>query len=392
MEKIPKNPLLSCASFEKTQGEDLPSVLDVGAAQYVNRGSLALALVFRHMELMAGEEVLLPAYHCIAMVEPLLWAGGTPVFYKIREDLSPDLQDVESRITPATRALVVPHYFGFHQDTAVIRRFCDSHGLLMIEDCAHAFFGRIHGHPIGFFGDYAIGSAWKFFPVSEGACVVSSRHDLSGLVLQEGGWFFEAKSLFNTLEYALEYDRLGRLNTLVRGMMGLKNRVWNMRATHPPSGGTSGQSATETPGGFTGFEGRRVFQKNSRWSQWVMSRTSVPRLVGHRRANYLRLSERLGKVAGCRPLFSQLPEGVAPQVFPLVMEEPEVVFPKLKQAGVPVIRFGEYLWGGMTRGLCAVSENYSRRVFQLPCHQDLTQVELDWMSDQMLQALPGGGA
>jgi len=55
-----------------------------------------------------------------------------------------------------------------------------------------------------------------------------------------------------------------------------------------------------------------------------------------------------------------------PQVFPLLIDAPERVFPVLKKAGVPVIRFGEYLWEGMEPGTCPVSMDLSRRVFQLP--------------------------
>ncbi len=107
----------------------------------------------------------------------------------------------------------------------------------------------------------------------------------------------------------------------------------------------------------------------------------------NRRENYLKLLSRLGNLPGCRPLFGTLPEGVVPYVFPLVMENPEKVFPRLKEEGVPVIRFGEYLSEDMEKGLCRVSEDYSRRVFQFPCHQDLKPEELEWMMNKIEEAL-----
>jgi hypothetical protein len=87
----------------------------------------------------------------------------------------------------------------------------------------------------------------------------------------------------------------------------------------------------------------------------------------------------LGDLPGCRPLFGALPEGVVPQVFPLVFDAPERAFAPLKRAGVPIIRFGEYLWKGMDPGTCPASLELSRRVFQFPCHQELEDAELDWM-------------
>jgi len=63
----------------------------------------------------------------------------------------------------------------------------------------------------------------------------------------------------------------------------------------------------------------------------------------------------------------------------LLVEEPEKFFRPLKNHGVPVIRFGEFLWKGMDVNICSVSTSLSKKVFQFPCHQELTAAELDWM-------------
>ena len=256
-----------------------------------------------------------------------------------------------------------------------IRAFCDVHRLILIEDCAHTFFGRFAGQPPGYYGDYVIGSAWKFFSVDEGACVVSSRGKLSGTSTKQGGLFFELKSFLNTLEYAVAYERLGRLNRSVRWMLGLKDRLWS-RVKSKPEQTVGNMHELENT---TGFDGNRIRFAGTRISRLIIEGVSKSRIVRNRRENYSRLFSGLGHLPGCRPLFDVLPDEVVPHVFPLVMEHPETVFPLLKAAGVPVIRFGEYLWEGMEKGLCPVSENYSRRVFQFPCHQDLKPRELDWM-------------
>jgi hypothetical protein len=94
-----------------------------------------------------------------------------------------------------------------------------------------------------------------------------------------------------------------------------------------------------------------------------------------------------GATSGCRPLFSSLPESVIPQVFPLLIDEPERVFNLLRSQGMPIIRFGEFPWPDMSKTLCTVSTDLSRRVFQFPCHQDLLPKELDWMIDTLHKAL-----
>ena len=75
-----------------------------------------------------------------------------------------------------------------------------------------------------------------------------------------------------------------------------------------------------------------------------------------------------------------------PQVFPLVFDKPERAFPLLKLAGVPIIRFGEYLWEGMDASTCPVSMQLSRCVFQFPCHQELTDEDVSWMIERIRNA------
>ena len=51
---------------------DAPSVLQTGEVKYVTRGNIAIALALTHAGIGAADQVLLPAYHCIAMVEPVV--------------------------------------------------------------------------------------------------------------------------------------------------------------------------------------------------------------------------------------------------------------------------------------------------------------------------------
>jgi hypothetical protein len=92
-------------------------------------------------------------------------------------------------------------------------------------------------------------------------------------------------------------------------------------------------------------------------------------------------------IPGCRPLFPDLPEGVFPYVFPLITDKPERKFPALKNAGVPVIRFGEFLWEGMEATTCPTSVDLSRRVLQFPCHQELSAAEITWMISEARNVL-----
>ena len=106
-----------------------------------------------------------------------------------------------------------------------------------------------------------------------------------------------------------------------------------------------------------------------------------------RRTHYQRLASDIGILSGARPLVPKLPDSVVPQVFPLLVDAPEIVFPRLKQEGVPIIRFGEFLWPGVDASVCPVSADLSRRLLQFPVHQSLRTNELNWMISRIRLAL-----
>src|SRR6266850_6778105 len=58
----------------------------------------------------AGDTILLPAYHCTALVEPVVRAGFHTSFYRICPDFRPDLEDLRAKVTLRTAAVVVVHF------------------------------------------------------------------------------------------------------------------------------------------------------------------------------------------------------------------------------------------------------------------------------------------
>jgi hypothetical protein len=385
--RIPIAPVLSRATFGGGAHARPLSVLDAGQSRLVTSGRVAIALALREMGIGPGDEVLVPAYHSPSMVPPVLWRGAAPVFYKIRPDTSVDLADVAARLTPATRAIMVTSYFGFPQDLAAIRAFCDAHGLLMLEDCAHCFFGEHQGRPVGAWGDYAIASSMKFFPVYEGGCLVSARHSLANVALVSAGAGFEAKAALAALENSFTYGRLPLLRALLRIPMRLKDAAWGaLKSRRSPAAPDAQLAPASSDSGFD-FEPRWIDKRSARFSRVVMALASTGRIAALRRRHYLALEEAVRGLPGCRPLHASLPAGACPWQFPLLVDAPEAVFAALHAAGVPIVRFAEQRWPGMDPALCAASADLSRRVLAFPCHQELLAGELAWMAREIKQAL-----
>jgi dTDP-4-amino-4,6-dideoxygalactose transaminase len=382
--RAPLAPVLSGASFGRGAAS-LPSVLDAGAVRLVTSGRIALALALGELDVAQGDQVLLPAYHSLSMVPPVLARGATPLFYKVGPDAAVDLDDVAARLGPRVKALVVTHYFGFPQDLARLRAFCDAHALALVEDCAHCFFGEHAGRPVGSFGDYAIASSMKFYPAYDGGVLLSARHRLDRVRLRSAGPGFEAKAILAALELAFGYRRLAPLRMALALPLWAKDRLWPLLKARRKGGAPALAPASSDSG--AGFDARWLDKRVSWFSRLLLARVSGARIVALRRARYLALASALAALPGCRPLFARLPSGACPWLFPLWVDDPEPLFARLKGNGVPLVRFAEALWPGMDAALCANSAALSRHVLSFPVHQELDDAEFAWMSAELCRAL-----
>jgi len=214
--KVSLFPILSMGTL-LNKGKQCPrSILDSGTILNVTTGRMGLSLAMEHIGLKKDEKVLIPSYHCISMVEPVIYASGIPVFYKIKEDSSIDLEDIVAKIDERTKAIIVTHYFGFPQDLVAIRAFCDTHHLLLIEDCAHVFFGEYAGQSIGSFGDYAFASPMKFFPLYDGGYFISSKHSIAEVQLESSDVIFNLKAMYTILYRSIKYGRISAIKPIFK--------------------------------------------------------------------------------------------------------------------------------------------------------------------------------
>jgi len=384
--RAPIAPVLSRAAFG-SRGDAraaLPALTDLHDTRLVTSGRVALGLALRCAGVQPGDTVLIPSWHSLSMLGPVQDRGAAARFYRIGADTAPDLEHARGLLDPTVKALVVVHYYGFVQDLASARAFCDAHGLALIEDCAHAFFGARDGHAIGAVGDYAIGSSMKFFPIYEGGCLASNRHRLDAVTLRGAGAGFEAKAMLATLETSFQHGRLPLLRAALRPALAVKDALWNAAKKRRPQAQRA-LTPDSSDSGF-GFDPWWRERRSSLFSRLVLRLASRERIVARRRANYLRLARELNALPGCRPLYAALPDGVCPWQFPLLFDAPEPLFARLVALGAPVIRFGRPLAPPVDAALCAHGAAFSERVLALPCHQELSDAEISWIIARVREA------
>lgn len=101
-------------------------------------------------------EVLLQAFTCNAVPNPIIWSGLKPVYVDCDErTFNIDLQDLKRKITSRSKAVIVQHTFGLPADMDEILRICRQHNLILIEDCAHSLGATYKGKKVGTFGKAA---------------------------------------------------------------------------------------------------------------------------------------------------------------------------------------------------------------------------------------------
>lgn len=104
-----------------------------------NSGRSALLAILKCLDLNKGNEVLLQAFTCNAAVNPIIWAGLKPIFVDCDEKtFNIDTEDLERKIAPESRVVMVQHTFGLPADLDRILEICQKNNLILIEDCAHS--------------------------------------------------------------------------------------------------------------------------------------------------------------------------------------------------------------------------------------------------------------
>ena len=142
--------------------EEIAKLCGVAHGIGLASGTDALILALRACGVQAGDEVLLPPFTFVATASAVSALGAKPVFADIRPDTyNMDPAELERRVTPRTRAIVVVHLYGLSADMDPILTFASARSLPVIEDNAQAIGASYKGRRTGSLGDVA---CLSFYP------------------------------------------------------------------------------------------------------------------------------------------------------------------------------------------------------------------------------------
>ncbi|MBI5507437.1 MAG: DegT/DnrJ/EryC1/StrS family aminotransferase [Deltaproteobacteria bacterium] len=144
----------------------------------VANGTVALELALKCLDLAPGDEVILPSFTIMSCALAVLRHGAVPVVVDADpETWCMDLDALESRLTPKTRAIMPVHIYGHPVDMDRVTAFAAAHRLAIVEDAAEAH-GALYlaargtdderWRKAGSFGDVSCFSFYANKPVTTG--------------------------------------------------------------------------------------------------------------------------------------------------------------------------------------------------------------------------------
>ena len=191
-----------------------------GAGVAVSSGTAALYLALFSLGIGKGDEVIVPAYVCSALLNAIFFLNASPILVDVNlDDFNISFEETKKKIGKKTKAIVVPHIYGVPAD---INRFLGL-GISVIEDCAQSIGARIEGQMAGTFGKLAIFSfyATKMLTTGQGGMIVSSNPELIDKIrdFREFDCRKEYKKRFNfqmtDIQAALGISQLRKLDSFI---------------------------------------------------------------------------------------------------------------------------------------------------------------------------------
>ncbi len=310
---------------------------------YSGRGALTLLFRSAAKEARERREVLLPAFHCPTVVEPVLQAGLAPRFYRIQPDLSVDEEDFRQKLTSKVLAAVAINYFGFPTPLDGLSQACSQSGTLLVEDCAHSFICADDLTLMGERADAAIYSFKKIVPSLVGGGIRVNNNRLA---------IDEATRRQPLRQWAVNYKALidqGAANLsdgpVRAAYFGLDRLQAKLRSPARPESSIEqpAPSASETAATQYGYESRLETARIPRAALRAVRNADYADIVQRRRENYSIYQRALSGSRSLRPVFGALPQDVCPWGYPVFIENRNRHDQVMRARGVRLFTFGETL-------------------------------------------------
>lgn len=244
MEALTENKICGDGGFTKKCNEWFKENCKIDNFLLTTSGTHSLELAALLAELKEGDEVLVPSYTFVSTADAILLRGATPIFVDIdKRTFNMDVNKIEEKITPKTKAIFPVHYAGVACDMDKILEIAKKHNLIVVEDAAQGVLAYYKDKPLGTIGDYGCYSfhETKNYVMGEGGAIIVKDDEkfAEAEIIREKGtnrsqfirgdvdkytWYKVGSSyLPSDILAALLYGQLIRANEI----MDKRMKIWN---------------------------------------------------------------------------------------------------------------------------------------------------------------------
>ena len=174
----------------------------------VSSGTAALEIAIKSLGIGKGDEVIMPAFTIISNANAIIKNFAKPILI----DSDPvtwniDIKKIEKKITHKTKAIMLPHIYGFPNEMNLILKICKKYKLYLIEDAAEMIGQNFNGKPCGSFGDISTFSFYanKHITTGEGGAVLTNNKKVFEKIKELRNLSFGKKDRFNHSDLSWNY-------------------------------------------------------------------------------------------------------------------------------------------------------------------------------------------
>ena len=211
--KVIKNGWISSSGNEiKLFEKKLSKLVNKKYACAVSSGTAALEISVKSLDLKKNDEVIMPSFTIISNAISIIKQQAKPVL--VDTDIKSwniNIDNIEKKITKKTKALMIPHIYGFPCEMDKILDICKKYKLHLIEDAAEMIGQTYKNKPCGSFGDI---STFSFY---------ANKHITTG----EGGMIFT-----NNKNYFEKFKSFKNLSFGKKDRFNHSDISWNYRITN----------------------------------------------------------------------------------------------------------------------------------------------------------------
>ncbi|TRY30832.1 DegT/DnrJ/EryC1/StrS family aminotransferase [Aliiglaciecola sp. M165] len=341
-------------------------------AVFTRNGRGAIGIAGKALKKTADNIILIPAYHCPALVEPFIWLGYQIHFYPVMENLQVDKAMLNSMLDELNPThVVVVRYFGFNQNVDEMIAMLRGRPVEIIEDCAHSLFRFLHHFDPKMASDIEVSASIcsinKILPTVDGGALYLPNKPAG--TLQQTSWADELKAFAYLLGIPQALDKFRSRSKAVNS-----DQTANIGTTKDASPSIK-PSIEQEDKALRYFQPVDVESASYRHTHYILGKSQIETIREKRRKNFEYLISKIDNPVVGHPLYTSLDQFDVPYVLPFLLNDDKHFF-TLRKNGIQILR-----WEETAVSECKNSMHYRSHLIQIPCHHQLTKEQMDFVID-----------